>query len=336
MDAFNRMAPGRAADEMSYRNDRLRRGESDSDDAWWRLPLARDVECLRLLLVNAFFIGEPNAGDRNWVLVDTGASSTPAILDAAERRFGPRSRPAAIILTHGHFDHVGGLPHLADLWEAPVYCHPLELPYVTGRSSYPPPDPTVGGAMSALSRFYPRGPIQLGNRVRALPADGSVPGARGWRWVFTPGHTPGHVSLFRDADRLLIAGDAFVTVAQEYATAVLAQFPEVRRPPAYYTPDWEAARHSVERLAALRPSLAATGHGVPMSGIQLERGLHELLRDWDEVAVPHGGRYSHEPAFADRRGVMHVPEAPFDSQLLALAAVGVAVGLLALLSRRNA
>ena len=39
----------------------------------------------------------------------------------------------------------------------------------------------------------------------------------GWRWVHTPGHTAGHVSLFRDADRTLIAGDAFVTTKQESA-----------------------------------------------------------------------------------------------------------------------
>ena len=75
----------------------------------------------------------------------------------------------------------------------------------------------------------------------------------GWHWVFTPGHTPGHVSLFRAADRTLIAGDAFVTLRQESALAVLSRRQEVRRPPAYYTADWIAARHSVEKLAAYGP-----------------------------------------------------------------------------------
>ena len=66
--------------------------------------------------------------------------------------FGHGNRPAAILLTHGHFDHVGALKTLAEEWDVPVYAHTLELPYLTGRSSYPPPDPSVGGgAMAAMS-----------------------------------------------------------------------------------------------------------------------------------------------------------------------------------------
>ena len=45
----------------------------------------------------------------------------------------------------------------------------------------------------------------------------------GWRWIPTPGHTPGHVSLFREADRSLIAGDAFVTVRQDSLYKVVIQ-----------------------------------------------------------------------------------------------------------------
>lgn len=62
-------------------------------------------------------------------------------------------------------------------------------------------------------------------------------------------------------------------------------------PPAYFTPDWEAARRSIERLAALQPSIAATGHGVPMGGERLTRGLEKLVREFDKVAVPDQGRY---------------------------------------------
>ena len=197
-----------------------------------------------------------------------------SIAHAAAERFGPNSRPQALILTHGHFDHVGDLPSLADHWDVPVYAHELEMPYLTGRSSYPPPDPAVGGGgMSFLSRFYPRGPINLGDRVHILPADGGVPGMPGWRWIHTPGHSPGHVSLFRDSDRVLIAGDAFVTTDQESAMAALMQPQYVHRPPAYYTPDWQAARSSVEALARLQPEVAATGHGVPMRGEEMRRQL---------------------------------------------------------------
>ena len=116
-------------------------------------PVVDDLAYLRTSIVNVFFYGPPGAGDRGWVLIDAGMyGSSRSIADAAARRFGRGARPAAIILTHGHFDHVGALPDLAEEWDVPVYVHELELPYVTGRSSYPPPDPTVGGARWRPSR----------------------------------------------------------------------------------------------------------------------------------------------------------------------------------------
>lgn len=271
--------------------------------------VAPDLAYLRTGIVNLYLFGRPGAPNGSWVLIDAGLpGSAGRIFRAAEEWIGPGATPAAIILTHGHFDHVGALPTLAERWDVPVYAHRLELPYLTGRSSYPPPDPTVGGgAMAALSRFYPRGPIDLGSRVRALPEDGSVPGMPEWRWLPTPGHTPGHVSLFRETDRTLIAGDAFVTTKQESATAVLTQRPELHGPPAYYTQDWEAARQSVELLAALEPLRVATGHGPPLEGREMLANLHELARNFERLAVPARGRYVRQPAVADERGVVAVP-----------------------------
>ncbi len=296
------------------------------------IEVTPDVACLPLSLVNLYFYGRAGAPDRFWVMIDAGLGwSKERILRAATDRFGRGSRPAAILLTHGHFDHVGTLPNLADYWDAPIYAHELEMPYLTGQSSYPPPDPAVGGgAMSFLSRLYPREPIDLGNRVRSLPADGSVPGMAGWRWVHTPGHAPGHVSFFRETDRTLIVGDAFVTQRQESAWAVLTMPQEVRRPPAYFTPDWETARHSVEILARLRPDIVATGHGVPMFGERMREQLDALVRDWDQVAVPRHGRYVRRPAIADERGVVSVPPPVSDPQLKLVAGLGLAalVGIL--------
>jgi glyoxylase-like metal-dependent hydrolase (beta-lactamase superfamily II) len=252
-----------------------------------------DLAYRRLAMVNVVYYGAVHAGDRAWVLIDAGLPRTShMIISAAAHRFGRDSRPAAIIVTHGHVDHVGALSELAERWDTPIYAHELELPYLDGRSSYPPPDPTVGGGMmSLLSSMFPRGPVDVSRWLLTLPADGSVPGMPGWRWIHTPGHTPGHVSLWRATDRTLIAGDAFITTKQESAYAVMTQEVELHGPPMYFTPDWQSARTSVQRLAALEPEVAITGHGRPLQGNELRRGLHALAEHFDEVAMPKHGRY---------------------------------------------
>ena len=297
--------------------------------------VAADLAYLRTMIVNLFFYGRQGAPSGSWVLIDAGLpGSATWILGAAEERFGPRARPAAIVLTHGHFDHVGALHTLLEKWDVPVYAHRLELPYLTGRSAYPPPDPTVGGgALAALSRFYPRGPYNFGDRIQPLPADGSVPGMPGWRWIHTPGHAPGHVSFFRDSDRTLIAGDAFVTTKQESAIAALTQRPEIHGPPAYFTPDWFSARRSVELLAALEPWRVATGHGPPLEGEEMLEGLRRLARDFDRLAVPQRGRYIRQPAVADEEGVVSLPPPVPDPLPRLLLGVGLALVAGAVLRR---
>ncbi|HEX6011136.1 MAG TPA: MBL fold metallo-hydrolase [Geminicoccaceae bacterium] len=161
--------------------------------------------------------------------MDAGISGSAAVIrSAAERRFGTGARPAAIVMTHGHFDHVGVLETLAAEWDAPVVAHELEAPYLSGRASYPPPDPSVGGGLIArLSSLFPRGPVNVRERLRLLPPDGDVPFMPGWRWLHTPGHAPGHVSFWRPSDRALVVGDAFVTTGQESAYEAAVQEPEM-------------------------------------------------------------------------------------------------------------
>ena len=259
--------------------------------------VAEGLAYRRLALVNVAFLGAHGAGDRGWVLVDAGVAGTGFLIrSAAEARFGPGARPSAIVMTHGHFDHVGALAALAEEWDAPVYAHPLERPYLDGTASYPPADPSVGGgAMAWLSRLYPRGPVDVSGRLMDLPADGSVPGAPGWRWLHTPGHSPGHVSLWRESDRALLSGDAVITTRQESAYAVATQAPEIHGPPAYYTIDWEAAGSSARLLAALRPELLVPGHGQAFRGGEMREGLRRLAEGFEGLAVPEEGRYVRDP-----------------------------------------
>jgi glyoxylase-like metal-dependent hydrolase (beta-lactamase superfamily II) len=262
---------------------------------------------LRDIFVNIYVVHNP--ADGKWVLIDAGLKTTGVkIKQLAEELFWPDVRPAAIVLTHGHFDHVGSIAALAAEWEVPVYIHPLERPFLDGTSAYPPPDPGAGGGMmTLLSWLFPKGPINIARHLHELPADGSVPFLPGWTYLHTPGHAPGHISLFREQDRVLIAGDAFVTTRQESALSVMTQKKELTGPPRYFTCDWNAAHRSVLKLAALEPAVAATGHGYPMQGTAMRKALFRLADHFEQLSVPAKGRYTDTPALTDEKGVRYVP-----------------------------
>lgn len=255
--------------------------------------VASELYCYTVQVVNLCFVGSPTKSDE-WTLIDAGMpNSADAIIKEAESRFGKNAKPNAIVLTHGHFDHVGAIIELVNHWNVPVYAHELEIPYLTGQKSYPEADPTVeGGLVAKMSPYFPNEPIQLGDQVKTLPKDGTIPTLEGWKWIHTPGHSPGHVSLFRESDRALIAGDAFVTVKQESLFKVLVQDQEISGPPRYFTTDWKAAWDSVKKLESLKPSIAITGHGIPMSGEELSENLTKLAKEFDKIAIPDYGRYT--------------------------------------------
>lgn len=240
-------------------------------------------------IVNVVFVGTAT----HWVLVDAGMPKCgDEIRLVAEDLFGPSSKPAAIILTHGHFDHVGGIVHLVEQWKVPVYAHPLEFPFLTDEKSYPEPDTSVeGGLLAKISAIYPNEPINIKPVLQHLPDDMSVPGLPGWTWIHTPGHSPGQVALFRESDGTLISADAVITVKQDSLYKVLVQKKEVCGPPVYLTTDWPAAYDTVKRLNALHPQLIVPGHGDAMEGEELTEGLNKLVRDFEEVAVPAHGKF---------------------------------------------
>ena len=242
----------------------------------------------------------------------------------AKQLFGEQGKPSSIILTHGHFDHVGALQKLAEEWNVPVFAHYLEIPYLTGKSSYPPPDPTVGGGLiSLMSWMYPSSPINISNYVHVLPENGRVPGLPEWKYIHTPGHAPGHISLYRESDNVLIAGDAFVTTKAESVLSTMVQYKKLSGPPKYFTYDWVLAKESVKKLMNLEPEIAATGHGSPMQGKILRTSLHTLSEHFYELAVPANGRYVNDSAVTNATGVIYTPPNNINSRALAVKVLGV-------------
>lgn len=271
--------------------------------------------------VNVYFVGERGGP---WALVDASMPGQfETIRDAAQKRYGGGARPEAIYLTHGHYDHAGSAAALAAHWNVPVYAHRSEMPYLTGRSDYPPKDPTVGGTIAFLSRFFPASKgFDLGDTVIELPPPGeALPGMPGWTYVETPGHAPGQVSFFRAEDRTLLAGDAFATMDLDRLTDIVTKRQAFARPPAPFTYDWVAARRSMYRLAELAPVIVGCGHGVPMAGNDLAEHLARFAEDF---RIPGGGRYVSEPAITDaERGVVELPPPASDPLVKNMAGLGI-------------
>lgn len=281
--------------------------------------IAADLAFLRVSIANVYFAGNRHG----WILIDTGVSGhAAAIIEAARARFGEESKPNAILLTHGHFDHAGNALELARYWNVPVYAHPLGFPYLTGKSAYPRKDPTVGGAMAFLSRFFPSRTADIGEVITDLPPNGEVPGLDGWQWIYTPGHAPGHVAFWRERDATLVAGDAVATANLDSWIGLTTMRPVISRPVSPFTYDWELAKTSARTLADLNPFVVAAGHGEPMAGPHVAEELTHFYRTF---TPPEHGRYVPEPAQANEHGVVYEPPAPPDN--LPKIAAGVVAGV---------
>ncbi len=245
-------------------------------------------------IVNVVMIGTP--GSEDWVLIDAGMPGASHTLHkVAEKRFGENNPPSAIVLTHGHFDHVGSLVGLLKEWNVPVFAHPLEFPFLSGDMDYPEPDKTVeGGMLAKIASIYPNEAIDISESLQPLPGNGTLPFFEEWKWIHVPGHSPGQVAFFREKDRMLISADAIITVRQDMFYKVLLQKKEINGPPRYFTTDWDAAKQSVNKLAALNPDIMITGHGSHMEGDELKQGLEYLINNFDEVALPKHGKFVRE------------------------------------------
>jgi glyoxylase-like metal-dependent hydrolase (beta-lactamase superfamily II) len=179
------------------------------------------------------------------------------IIDSATRRAARRilrqvrDRPVlSHAITHAHADHQGSSHRICEALQIPLLC---------------PAGEADGMESGAFSAFVPDGRItrwQLRHWAGpAHPVDRRLregDDVGGFTVIETPGHSPGHVSFWRERDRVLVLGDVL------FGHHPLTSRPGPHEPPAMFTLDADRNRASARKVAALRPSLVCFGHGPPL------------------------------------------------------------------------
>jgi hydroxyacylglutathione hydrolase len=153
---------------------------------------------------------------------------------------------SAVALTHVHPDHQGCAKAVCDARGVPLACHADDVDAMEGRRS-------VGSGAALIPRIYDRLWTGPPHKVDRVLAEGDE--VAGFRVIHAPGHAQGEVIYFRDSDRVAICGDVVRNLS--YLTGL----PGIREPPDEMTYDPPLNRRSIQKLAALEPSLILPGHG---------------------------------------------------------------------------
>jgi len=193
--------------------------------------------------INIYLVEGPE-GD---VLIDAGSRHDARRI----RKQTAQHKLSLVALTHAHGDHQGAAKETCERTGAPLACHSADVAAMEGREPFALGNPDH--PLARLSRWALSGPPHPVSRVLA---DGDEVG--GFRVIHTPGHSPGHVTFWRESDRVAIAGDVL------FGMHPLTTVPGLHEPPSFFTPDPSLNRESIRRLAALEPELLCLGHGPPV------------------------------------------------------------------------
>lgn len=199
-----------------------------------------------------------------WVLVDTGMpGSASTIIELAKLAGIVEQKLNTILLTHQDLDHIGGLPGFkADNPELVIYAHEDDRAVIDGKKPMLKASPErIAALLGALpevarSQFEATFIHPTGANVDRTMADGeNLPFGGGVTVIHTPGHTPGHVSLYHQSSKTLIAGDAMVV-----------DNGELKGPREAVTPDMASALQSLKKLKDFDIETVICYHGGVFKG----------------------------------------------------------------------
>jgi glyoxylase-like metal-dependent hydrolase (beta-lactamase superfamily II) len=233
------------------------------------LPIPRNSQGAAGFLNLTLILDEQNGN----TLVDAGLPGQAEAIGAAlvEAGIGVRDL-RRIIFTHQDLDHVGSGADLVRQSGARVLAHPADAPHIDGSLRLLKPSPEMleqrPQMREALERLEPVGideHLEDGDRLDL---------AGGTRVIFTPGHTPGHLCLYLERSKVLVAGDALT-----------AEGGHLNGPNPSMTLEMRPAMQSIRRLADLEIDTIVCYHGGVVgedANGQLRRVIQELSREGNE------------------------------------------------------
>jgi len=187
-------------------------------------------------------------------IIDTGfRASVPKIIDFVRGLGRSPAEINLIIITHNHFDHVGGLSDLRKLTRAKVAAHKADIYDVNGQLPYPR---LVQKTLKVRPFSAFRSFLGIGHSDVDIQLSGGevLQPMGGLKVIHTPGHTPGSICLFAPRHKLLIVGDVLVKHSQT-----------IHFPHKSASTDLSQAVKSVQRLAGLDFEIICFGHGRPLT-----------------------------------------------------------------------
>jgi glyoxylase-like metal-dependent hydrolase (beta-lactamase superfamily II) len=233
------------------------------------LPIARSPQEPESVLNLTLIVDEQNGN----TLVDAGLPDQMEAISAAlvEAGIGVRDL-RRIIFTHQDLDHVGSGAALVRQSGARVLAHPADVPYVEGSRRPLKPSPAMLDQRPQMRKVLERlEPVGVDERIE----NGTrLDLAGGTTVISTAGHTPGHISLYLERSKVLIAGDALT-----------AEKGSLNGPNPSMTLEMSTAIQSMRRLADLEIDTIVCYHGGVVSedaNGQLRRVIQEASRDRDE------------------------------------------------------
>jgi glyoxylase-like metal-dependent hydrolase (beta-lactamase superfamily II) len=152
------------------------------------------------------------------------------------------------VLTHAHPDHQGASHDVCEQLGLPLWCGGADAPAAERPELIRDRQPDA-----SINKLIWRAWAGPGHPVERQLREGDE--VAGFQVLDTPGHSDGHIALWRESDRVLIAGDVLNSMN------LITTLPGLHEPPSTFTPDPERNRESIKRIAALEPRVACFGHG---------------------------------------------------------------------------